>query len=291
MKKISVLLLTLSMLFLIGGPLRAEPESEIKFAVADIVPFEEEGPHGTAFFIEQGDKVLVAIRAHGLTNPLQGVHIHEHGDLSSPTASGAHFNPEGVTRGHPLEDETSQAADLLNLVADDEGRGIMVMEKDNISLSPGPYSIIDRSVIIHAEEDPFIPEDIGGARVAGGIIELIDRDHITGIQTTAAPDITEKRTIEVELKNFEFDPAEIRVKPGAEIEFVLDNPSSAYHTFTVYQAPDDRDQPLVDVSLSAGEQKTVTVTMPEEDTELYLVCLPHEEIEMTGSIIVGNPAE
>ena len=290
MKKLIVLSVAVAVLLMMSGPIMANQESEVKYAVADIIPFEEDGPYGTAFFIEKGDSVFVTIRAHGLENPLQGVHIHEYGDLSSPTASGPHFNPDGVTRGHPLEDEESQAADLLNLVVSEDGTGTMVMEKNNISLSPGRHSIIDRSVVIHAEEDPFLPEDVGGARVAGGIIELVDKDLIEqGGQNGQAEE--EIREIIVETHNFYFEPEVINVEPGEEIKFTVKNPSSAFHTFTVYHTRTEREEAVVNISLSAGEEKSVTVTMPDEEQELYLVCLPHERVEMIGSIIVGELPE
>lgn len=101
----------------------------------------------------------------------------------------------------------------------------------------------------------------------------------------------EAREIIVETHNFYFEPEVINVEPGEEIKFTVKNPSSAFHTFTVYHSRTEREEAVVDISLSAGEEKSVTVTMPDEEQELYLVCLPHEGVEMIGSIIAGELPE
>ena len=99
-------------------------------------------------------------------------------------------------------------------------------------------------------------------------------------------DSAEIRKIEVILNNFDFVPEKINVEPGEKVRFKLINPSSAYHTFTIYNSKTDREEAVVDIALSDGEEKEVVVQMPAKKTELYLVCLPHEGIEMTGKIIV-----
>ena len=142
------------------------------FAMAELVPWEEGGPTGTAFFVEADGVVHITVRAEGLQNARQGIHIHEIGDLSTPAASGGHFNPDGGEHGHP-DDPHSHAGDLLNLEVDEHGVGVMVMTKDNITLSSGDHSVAGLALVIHAEEDHFVPEHIGGARVAGGIITLL----------------------------------------------------------------------------------------------------------------------
>jgi plastocyanin len=100
-------------------------------------------------------------------------------------------------------------------------------------------------------------------------------------------ELAELREIEVILNNFDFVPEQINVEPGEKIRFKLINPSSAYHTFTIYNSKTDREEAVVNIALSSGEEKEVVVQMPTNDTELYLVCLPHEGIEMTGKVIVG----
>jgi plastocyanin len=100
-------------------------------------------------------------------------------------------------------------------------------------------------------------------------------------------ELAEFRIIEVVMNNFDFVPEQINVEPGEKIRFKLINPSSAYHTFTIYNSKTDREEAVVNIALSSGEEKEVVVQMPTNDTELYLVCLPHEGIKMTGKVIVG----
>ena len=97
------------------------------------------------------------------------------------------------------------------------------------------------------------------------------------------------RVIKVDTLNFVFEPEIIKVNPGEKVQFVISNPSSAFHTFTIYHSKSERKNPIVNISLSSGDEKTKTVTMPNEEKILYLVCLPHEGIDMIGQIIVGNP--
>ena len=97
------------------------------------------------------------------------------------------------------------------------------------------------------------------------------------------------RVIKVDTLNFVFEPEIIKVNPGEKVQFVISNPSSAFHTFTIYHSKSERKNPIVNISLSSGDEKTKTVTMPNEEKILYLVCLPHEGIDMIGQVIVGNP--
>lgn len=101
----------------------------------------------------------------------------------------------------------------------------------------------------------------------------------------------EIRVIEVDMQNFYFDPEVIKVDPGEEVTFAVRNPSSAFHTFTIYHSPTEREEALVNISMGGNTEEPVevTVTMPEEEKVLYLVCLPHEGIDMVGQVIVGNP--
>ena len=97
------------------------------------------------------------------------------------------------------------------------------------------------------------------------------------------------KVIEVDTLNFVFNPEIIRLNPGEKVKFIVSNPSSAFHTFTIYHSKSERKNPIVNISLSSGDEKTETVTMPDQEKILYLVCLPHEGIGMVGQVIVGNP--
>lgn len=144
------------------------------YAVADIQPFAGQTAAGTATFVQgRSGKVHVIVRAKGLTNPLHGVHIHTVGDCSAPAASAGHFDPVGGrSHGHP-HGNAAHGGDLLNIKVDKNGNGSMVIEKSDISLSPGNATVVGRAIVIHAGEDQYKPDAIGGDRIACGVITLV----------------------------------------------------------------------------------------------------------------------
>ena len=103
-----------------------------------------------------------------------GFHIHEAGDCSSGDGMSAkgHFNPLGKPHGNPSSAER-HAGDLPSLKADKGGRAKLDVTVDNITLRPGPTSIIGRGVIIHADPDDYRTQPTGnaGARLACGVIK------------------------------------------------------------------------------------------------------------------------
>lgn len=94
----------------------------------------------------------------------------------------------------------------------------------------------------------------------------------------------------VTMENFAFKPERYVVMPGEKIRFQVKNPSTGYHTFTIMRSSEDRDNPLVDADAPPGEDQVIELTMPEEETTLFLVCVPHEFLGMVGEIVVTpNP--
>lgn len=119
-----------------------------------------------------------------------------------------------------------------------------------------------------------------------GIIFIMTGAVYTEEDMTAEENI---KVIEVDTLNFVFEPEIIRLDPGEKVKFIVSNSSSAFHTFTIYHSKSERKNPIVNISLSSGDEKTETVTMLDEEKIIYLVCLPHEGIGMVGQVIVGNP--
>jgi Cu-Zn family superoxide dismutase len=97
--------------------------------------------------------IYINLSGAGLVpNQEQGFHIHEYGDLSDGcTSACAHYNPFGKTHGCPGS-QTRHVGDLGNLKIDMFGNANYKTSDDVIQLS-GDYSIIGRSLIIHANRD------------------------------------------------------------------------------------------------------------------------------------------
>ena len=105
------------------------------------------------------------------------------------------------------------------------------------------------------------------------------------------------REIVVDMHDNYFEPDEIQVEPGEVIAFLVRNEGNLNHTFTVYLPADEdddedyREEPFINVELAGGEEEVVIAEMPEDESTLYFVCLPHEGIGMDGEIIVTEDPE
>ena len=121
----------------------------------------------------------ITYRVTGLTPGLHGFHVHEKADFSEGCKSaGPHYNPFNKEHGGP-DDEERHVGDLGNIVAGEDGVAEGTISDHLIKLS-GEYSVIGRSMMVHAD-----PDDLGkgghelskttgnaGARVACGEIVL-----------------------------------------------------------------------------------------------------------------------
>jgi len=123
-----------------------------------------------------GTRVFGEIR--GLTDGLHGFHIHEWGDLTDGCESaGAHYNPLGNAHGG-LGTKIRHLGDLGN-VQSSGGMCLVNIFVAGLSLT-GPYSVVGRSLIVHADRDDLgegghpLSKTTGnsGGRVACGVIGL-----------------------------------------------------------------------------------------------------------------------
>jgi Cu-Zn family superoxide dismutase len=146
-------------------------------ATASLQPTKGSTVRGTVNFEQRGDKVRVAADVSGLRpNGEFGFHIHEAGDCSSGDGMSAkgHFNPFGKPHGHPGSAER-HGGDLPSLKSDAAGNASQIFEIDQVTVSPGPASIIGRGLIVHVQPDDFKTQPTGnaGARSACGVIQRI----------------------------------------------------------------------------------------------------------------------
>ena len=145
-------------------------------ASAGLTPTKGNKTIGEATFEQVGDKVKVIVFVQGLKPGQEhGLHIHDKGDCSSGDgmSAGGHFNPFGKAHG-PQGSANRHAGDLPSLKANKAGRANVQVELDQISVTPGPGSVVGRAVIVHADPDDFKTQPTGnaGARLACGVIKL-----------------------------------------------------------------------------------------------------------------------
>jgi Cu-Zn family superoxide dismutase len=131
---------------------------------------------GTVSFEAVGQKLRVEGRIAGLTPGQHGFHVHEAGDCSAPDASSAkgHFNPAAKAHGHHGGAER-HAGDMPNLIADSYGNATVSGEVTLLSLGSDANSILNRSIVIHADPDDYKSQPAGnsGKRVACGTIRAV----------------------------------------------------------------------------------------------------------------------
>ena len=144
-------------------------------ATAALQPTKGHKAFGEATFEQAGDKVRVVVFAQNLPPEREvGFQIHEAGDCSSGDGMSAkgHFNPHGKPHGDPKSAER-HAGDLPSLKAGKDGRAKLDVTIDQVTLTPGPASIVGRGLIIHADPDDYKTQPTGnaGARIACGVIK------------------------------------------------------------------------------------------------------------------------
>jgi len=139
---------------------------------------------GTVMFEDDGKECKITYAVTGLSPGKHGFHIHEKADFSNGCISaGPHYNPHNATHGGPDGDiESRHVGDLGNMLADESGCARGSISDKLIKLS-GEYSVVGRSVIIHADCDDLgegghtLSSTTGnaGARVACGEIRKLKR--------------------------------------------------------------------------------------------------------------------
>ena len=137
----------------------------------------ELGKHGTAIIAQYGDKTIIQLDLHDLPPGLHGFHIHEGKELGKGCASlGPHYNPYEHTHGAPNQ-PNSHLGDLGNITVNAAGKCNTEIKSYHVHLN-GPYTVVGRSMIIHADPDDMglgghkdsLESGHSGARIACGII-------------------------------------------------------------------------------------------------------------------------
>jgi Cu-Zn family superoxide dismutase len=122
------------------------------------MPFNKLGIHGNVLFHQkqEGANTLIRFTFSGLKpNAIHAIHIHETSDFSNGCMStGGHYNPFCSTHGCIyISGKNRHVGDLINnIVADNNGNVFYEYIDDLVSLY-NPYSVINRSVVIHEKFD------------------------------------------------------------------------------------------------------------------------------------------
>jgi Cu-Zn family superoxide dismutase len=164
----------------VGALVRVDPgdpgSSPVRRAVATIEPASGSDVHGEVVFEHLDDEpgLEVHARLRGLEPGPHGFHVHVYGDCSAAdaTSAGTHFNFEGSSL-HPPETIDRITGNLGELEAGADGRAEFVGELEAPRLH-GPFSLLGRSVVVHARgNDPSEPPiGAAGARVGCGVIGI-----------------------------------------------------------------------------------------------------------------------
>ena len=119
---------------------------------------------------------IIKIELENVPKGKHGFHIHETGDLRMGcTSLCAHYNPFNKVHGGP-NDKERHVGDLGNIVS--KGGKVSMTMRDKLIKLRGKYSVIGRSVVIHADEDDLgkggnkesLITGNAGARIACGVI-------------------------------------------------------------------------------------------------------------------------
>lgn len=131
-------------------------------------------PKGVIRFHQQRNRLVVHVRASGLTKGLHGFHVHESGDLTRGCDSlCAHYNPDNTRHGS-IRSTVRHRGDLGNVKANRKGEVTQTLSTSKLTLK----EILGRSIIIHAnqddlgkgENDESLKTGNAGKRVLCGVI-------------------------------------------------------------------------------------------------------------------------
>ena len=144
-------------------------------AAAALSPKSGTNTAGRVTFDQQaGGGVMVVVSVTGLPpGTTHGFHVHEKGDCSAPDAmsAGGHFNPAGKPHGQMTMPD-HHAGDMNNLVADSSGNARVQFIMPDVTVAPGPNSVVGRAVVVHKDPDYYRTQPTGnsGGRIACGVI-------------------------------------------------------------------------------------------------------------------------
>ncbi|WP_452229349.1 MULTISPECIES: superoxide dismutase family protein [unclassified Lacinutrix] len=184
MKRSSIFILALSMLFAIGckkevkqetGTTKAMTAKKVKMKLE---PKSDSKVKGDIAFTEEDGKIRMVAIIEGMDpGTTHAMHIHEKADCSAAdgTSSGGHWNPTAQPHGKWGDTAGYHKGDIGNLTAEENGRAYLEFSTDEWCLGCGDPNkdILGKAIIVHAGADDYgQPTGNAGGRIScGGIIE------------------------------------------------------------------------------------------------------------------------
>ncbi len=165
--------------FAVGATDRPDVVMKAKAHVRSFPGAKVKGIDGEVYFYQYGDmSVHVFGEIRNLPkNKTFALHVHQFGDCSSPKAPGGHFDPYmSGKHGHPTAPiGTHHSGDLPNIRSDSKGIAKVDFKTKAFTVIPSPYSVLGRSVVIHAGVDDYKTQPAGGAgeRIGCGVIGVV----------------------------------------------------------------------------------------------------------------------
>lgn len=142
----------------------------------ELTPAENQKGKGNLQFTQMGNTLVISGEVSGLTPGKHGFHIHEHSSCADChegfQQAGGHFNPTHVVHGSL---DNGHAGDLGNIIVDKNGNAkiFVTTQKINTRNDGNEFSVLNRTVMIHAQEDDLKTDPAGnsGARILCGTIK------------------------------------------------------------------------------------------------------------------------
>lgn len=148
------------------------PTKGVQKAEANIQGYQDQKITGVVTFTKVSNGIEIVADVYGLKPGKHGFHAHEHGDCSGTDGmkAGGHFNPTNSKHGGPDSAER-HVGDFGNLEADESGHA-HYERVDTLIAFEGTHSILEKSIIIHADPDDLVSQPTGnsGPRIACGKI-------------------------------------------------------------------------------------------------------------------------
>lgn len=141
---------------------------------------------GQAILTATPTGVEIALTASGLKPGPHGFHIHTNGTCApGPDASGqaVDFGAAGERFDPPDPANKAHAGELRNLTADPSGKASARYLNTQVTLTPGPASVIGRALVVHADPHDHAAQPAGksGARLLCGRIEPAQVESVAGL--------------------------------------------------------------------------------------------------------------